>query len=157
MNRRHFLLLGVVLVFLVVWLLTRWQPERQVRVHTEALLAAAESRDFKKFAALLAADYSDPWGNDKARVLEGSQQVFRNFLALEVKATDMEVDEADAIGHASARIVIRGTGGPIGEEAMMRVNALKKPFSFTWRQRSWKPWDWELTQVEQSELHLPTW
>jgi hypothetical protein len=157
MNRRHILVSGVVLVVLAVWLLSRWQPERQVRVHTETLLAAAESRNFKKFASLLADNYSDAWDNDKARVLEGAQQVFRNFLALEIKATEMEVDEADSIGRAACRITIRGSGGPIGEEAMMRVNALKRPFTFTWRQRSWKPWDWELTRVEQPELQVPNW
>jgi hypothetical protein len=35
------------------------------------------------------------------------------------------------------------------------VNALREPFTMTWRKKSWKPWDWELIRVEQPELRIP--
>jgi len=37
---------------------------------------------------------------------------------------------------------------------MSRVAELKEPFSFTWRQVSWKPWDWKLVRVDQPELEI---
>lgn len=35
------------------------------------------------------------------------------------------------------------------------VNGLREPFVTEWRQRSKKPWDWELMSIVNSELELP--
>jgi len=34
------------------------------------------------------------------------------------------------------------------------VNGLRAPFVMEWRQRSAKPWDWELHSVENPQLDL---
>jgi hypothetical protein len=67
----------------------------------------------------------------------------------------MEVEEANGLGTARARITLKGRGGPFADMAMGRLDELKQPFSFTWRQRSWKPWDWKLVRIDQPELEVP--
>src|SRR6186713_2841075 len=92
MIRRHLLVIvaaGALAVFL--WCLWLWQPARQVRVHTEALLEACEDKDWEEMRELLAADYSDRWGHDKEEVVERSKQVFAQFLFLTVEGRDMVV------------------------------------------------------------------
>jgi hypothetical protein len=155
MIRRHLLVIvaaGALAVFL--WCLWLWQPTRQVRVHTEALLEACEDRDWEDLRELIADDYSDRWGHGKAELAERSRQVFAQFLFLTVEGHDMVIEEADATGDARVRVVLQGRGGPLAEIAIQRVSELKEPFIFRWQQRSWKPWDWQLTRVVQPELRV---
>jgi hypothetical protein len=155
MIRRHLLVVvaaGVLACFTVcLWL---WQPERQVRRHTEALLEACEDRDWEELRALLADDYSDRWGHDKAEAADRARQVFAQFLFLKLEARELEVEEAEATGLARAHLVLQGRGGPLAEMAIQRLAELRQPFVFRWQQRSWKPWDWQLVQVEQAELRI---
>jgi ketosteroid isomerase-like protein len=153
--RRHYVsILASAALALAVWLLVLWQPVRQVRRHTERLLAAVEGKDWKRFAEFMADDYSDQWGHDKTAVVERSREVFAQFFLIETGAHDLAVEESDGIGTAHAHLVLRGSGGPLAQIAIERVAALREPFVFLWRQRSWKPWDWALTRVEQPELAL---
>jgi hypothetical protein len=153
--RRHFLLNGaILLVALIITGLWLWQPARQVRRHNENLFAAVESKDWKELSKLMAADYSDRWGHDKATIIERSRMVFAQFIAMEVKAIDPEVEEANGQGTVRARVTLSGSGGPLAELAIQKAAALKQPFVFEWRQASWKPWDWVLVRVDQPELEL---
>lgn len=102
----------------------------------------------------MADDYSDRWGHDKSAVIAHSREVFSQFFAIELTAQDLAVAESDGIGTASARLQLRGSGGPLAQFAIERVSTLREPFTFTWRLRSGKPWDWVLTRVEQPELVL---
>lgn len=139
---------------LVVWCLWLWQPSRQLRRHTEKLLAAVEDQNWRKMADIMANDYSDRWGHDKATVGEHTRQVFAQFFVLTVQGTDLEVEEADAVGTVRVQIAIKGRGGPLADIVIARVAELKEPFAFTWRQGSWKPWDWKLIRVDQPELEI---
>ena len=138
----------------MVWLLWLWQPARQVRLHTEDFLEAVESRDWKIMSQRIADDYSDRWGHDKREVVERSREVFAQFFVLAIEARDLAVGESDGLGDASARLTLRGSGGPLAQIAVQRAAELRSPFVFTWRQRSWKPWDWALVRVEQPELRV---
>ena len=60
----------------------------------------------------------------------------------------------DGTGTTRARLILAGRGSPLAEYAVERVARLTQPFTFTWRQRSWKPWDWVLTKMEQPELEI---
>jgi len=138
-----------------VFCLWLWQPARQVRRHQEKLVSAAESRNWKKVSELIAEDYSDRWAHDKATVIERSRQVFSQFMALAIEANDIAVTESNGEGIVRERLILKGSGGPVAEMAIERVATLKQPFSFTWRQQSWKPWDWALIRADQSELEVP--
>lgn len=158
MFRRHRWSIVAVLAFLAVLvLLGRWQPARQVRAHTEALLAAVEKKDWKRLEKLIADDYSDSWGQDKAVVQQRLKEVFAQFFVVEIKPGEIAVEEADGQGIAKSRIALVGRGGPFAEMAVQRASTLSEPFAFTWRQQSWKPWDWTLTRVEQPELKIEAW
>lgn len=131
-----------------------WQPARQVRRHTEQLLSAVENKNWKRLGELMSDDYSDQWGHDKSAVIAHSREVFSQFFAIELTPHDLVIAESDGIGTASAKLTLRGSGGPLAQYAIDRVATLRSPFVFTWRLRSGKPWDWVLTRVEQPELVL---
>jgi hypothetical protein len=152
--RRHFLNAAIVLVAVVIGALWLWQPARQVRRHNEKLLDAVESKDWKELSELMADDYSDRWGHDKATVIERSRMVFAQFLVMELAATEPEVEEANGQGTVRARLALTGRGGPLAELAIQKASALQQPFVFEWRQASWKPWDWVLVKVDQPELEI---
>ena len=103
---------------------------------------------------MMADDYSDRWGNDKATVVDRSKQAFAQFFILEVEGSGYEVEEENAIGTARVQIAVTGRGGPLADIVMTRAAELKEPFAFTWRQASWKPWDWKLIRVDQPELEI---
>jgi hypothetical protein len=58
----------------LTWL---WQPERQVRRHTENFFKTIEHKDWHAAADFLAADYQDQWGDNRVRVLERLHESFR--------------------------------------------------------------------------------
>jgi hypothetical protein len=155
MFRRHrFLFAAVAVLAALIWMLWRWQPDRQVLRHTERFVTAVEDKDWKEAAALMADDYSDRWGLDKTEIVQRCREVFAQFIILDIEMRDPVASEAEGRGTASARLLLRGRGGPLGEMAVQRAAALREPFTFEWRQNSWKPWDWVLVRVDQPELEV---
>lgn len=104
---------------------------------------------------LLADNYSDRWGNDKANAVERAGQVFGQFLVVNFRIDPPGGETVSVDGKWSARLLLEGRGGPLGEFAIQRLAEMRDPFVFSWEQRSWKPWDWQLTRVEQPELEIP--
>jgi hypothetical protein len=155
MDRKMKAVYAVVLLGIVaIYIAALWQPARQVQLHQTNLLRAVEKRNWERFASFMADDYSDRWGHDKEFVLRESREVFRQFLFLTVRQEVRAMQIGDQRGTVLARIELTGSGGPLASVATERVNALSKPFTFRWRQRSWKPWDWQLVDVDQPELEL---
>ena len=154
MSNRSVLYGGACIGFiLVIFLFSFWNPEKQVRRHQRLLLSALEDRDWDDFSELLAQNYSDRWGHDKAFVQSRAAEVFRFFavqITEEITRLDMLVDEAEV----HARLRMQGRGGPLAEYAIMRANALTEPWVFRWKKQSWKPWDWVLEHVDQPELEI---
>lgn len=131
------------------------RPERQIPRAQARLLSAIESRDFDAMAAMLAADYRDRWGHERAGVMARSREVFGQFATLTI-GREKSVDRAaSGTWFLSEKIRMRGLGGPLAMAAREIVNALHEPFVTEWRHRSWKPWDWELKSVAQPEIELP--
>ena len=127
MMRRHWLSIIVAALFgAVVWLLVLWQPARQVRRHTEQLLATIERKNWKRLGELMADDYSDSWGHDKSGLIADAREVFAQFFAIELRAHEMVVAESDGSGTAKARKadmvspgkVVSGTHPVPGERVM---------------------------------------
>jgi hypothetical protein len=151
MNRR--LLIGLVAVLIFgIWLYRWCQPERQVRRAQGRWLAAAESGDIDSFAEMMAADYRDGWGHDKTFVVKAARQVFPNFQILSIDRTEVSLEMAGEQAVLTEKMSMRGLGGPIAMAVRERANQLKQPFTMKWRKHGWKPWDWELTSIEQPEI-----
>ena len=139
---------------MAIYIFALWQPERQLRLHQRNLLRAVEKGNWERFASFIASDYSDRWQHDKEFVLRESREVFRQFLFLTVRHEVRDVDAQGETGTLSVSIELLGTGGPLAEFARERVNRLGAPFTFRWRHRGWKPWEWELVEVNHPELEL---
>lgn len=135
-----------------LWLAWLWQPERQLRLHQQHLLKAMESRNWNAFSRLLADGYSDRWGGTKPEMVGMASDALRHFFVLSVQGEILE--QAQREGRIVERVKISGRGSAIADLVMERVNTLASPFVFTWAHRSWQPWDWQLTRVEQPELQV---
>jgi hypothetical protein len=143
------------LLILVVWGLWLWQPQRQARLHQRSLLKAVEQRDWEELADLLDPQYTDHWGFDKETAPGAAQKAFSQFFFLTVRTEDPQWEFAGGSARFMAKLKLEGSGGPLTEVVIDRVNSLRTPFTFEWIHRSWKPWDWKLEMVEQEELKIP--
>lgn len=148
------LLIAAVLIALrCLWL---WQPERQVMLHQQHFLEAAQDRSWAKFDGFFDDGFRLPNGQDKAWTLRQAHEVLREFMALEIRATDTTITVEGATGRVRSMIRIEGNGMELAQMAKAAVNGSKDPFEFTWKRGSWKPWDWRLTGVDHPLLHLNT-
>ena len=148
---------AVALVVLAGFLAWNWQPEKQAGIQTAHFLQAVERRNWEKVRAYLATNYTDRWGHDQALALEAAEQVFQQFLFLKVEHEIVSQAANRATGETRARVKISGSGGALAQIAMERVNGLREPFLFSWKRQSWKPWDWQITRIEQPELEIREW
>jgi hypothetical protein len=154
MIRKYAPATAAALVAVALFLSWLWQPERQVRLHTSHFLKKVERRDWDGAGNFLAANYSDRWAHDKGSAVADIREAFRTFLFLTI---ENRTDSCEmATDHATTRTVLKisGSGGPVAQYVMERVNGLHGPFTFDWRKASWKPWDWELTGVDHPELRI---
>lgn len=156
MNKKNMaMLLGGVLLLAAIWLRWWWKPERQIPRAQARLLSFIEKRDFASLEGMLAGDYKDLWAQDKATLIERSREVFGQFALLTVEHESRGLRAGSEVWFLAEKVILKGLGGPLAMAARETVNALREPFVTEWRQRSWKPWDWELKSVAQPELELP--
>jgi hypothetical protein len=146
---------AIAFVALAVFLVVLWSPERQTRLHQEHLLAALSDKNWTRVASFIAEDYSDRWGHDKTFVLQATREVFAQFLALELTMQDPVLSARAGTGEVSARLIAKGSGGPVAQMAIDHLQSLPEPFTFRWQKRSWKPWDWTLLRVDHPTLEIP--
>src|SRR5207247_9114680 len=80
-----------------VWL---WQPQRQIDRHAKNLLHDIEQRNWSRVADLIATDYADQWGNDRALVLERMRLGLGYGHHLRLKAIDAtcKIDNGGRVG-----------------------------------------------------------
>jgi hypothetical protein len=146
--------LGLALV-LSIYLLRLWGAEHQVRLHSEHLIRAIENKSWPKFATFIADDYQDQWGQDHAQVLERTRDVFRYVRGIRLVPGYAMVQAGDGKATWQAKITLEGGDNELGAMIKERVNPLPTPFTFEWRKRSWKPWDWKLVRVSNPGLEIP--
>jgi hypothetical protein len=176
-NFRFGLLIGLAASLVVgsycVWL---WQQERQILRHSENLLQRIEQKNWSGVADLIADDYVDQWGQDRALVLERMRLVFGYTYHFRIKATgvDGKIDNGaggsgatstgkrergreptNGVGFWRGTITIEGDDAELIAIAKERVNSLRTPFELQWLHVSRKPWDWKLVRVSNPELEIP--
>ncbi|PYK06302.1 MAG: hypothetical protein DME66_04880 [Verrucomicrobia bacterium] len=143
------LLVALLVGLLLIWL---WQPERQVRRHTENFLHAIEHKNWTGAAGFIGSDYRDQW---RARVLDRMHEGFRYVRGIRISAFSVTVRVEPRRAEWTGRIWINGDGGEIAESLKERVNSLATPFQLEWHRLSGKPWDWKLVRVSNSSLEIP--
>lgn len=148
-------MLGAGLLFAALWLRWWFQPERQIPRAQARLLSSVEKRDFDVMGGMIAADYRDRWGQDRATVIERGREVFGQFLTLTIAREPRGLRVGDGTWLLTEKMTLKGIGGPLAMAARDAVNGLPEPFVLEWRQRSGRPWDWELKSVAHPDLELP--
>lgn len=144
-------------VALTLFLVRLWQPQQQVRKHSEHLIEAIMDRDWDDFERFIAENYQDQWGHDRTTVLERTKAVahYARGLQINVIAPNVRIES----GTAYWRAYISIDGDKDNEVvALMKehVNRVKTPFELEWQRQSGKPWDWKLVAVRNPELELPS-
>ena len=139
-----------------LWLLWLWQPERQVRLHTTHFLKKVEQRNWNGARSFLAEDFKDRWGHDANASISDAHEVFSHFLFLTIENRTDHIDWQGADGTARTVVKITGTGDPIAQMVMERVNTLHEPFAFTWRRTGRAPWAWKLVFIDDPALNIDT-
>lgn len=149
--------LGLALAIAMGLYLARlWSAERQVGLHTQHLFQSLEGRNWTKLTSLLADEYNDQWGQDRALVLQRSRALFGYLRGIRIAAKSAEVQAGGRSGFWRARIDIEGAeNSELASMVKERVNRLNSPFTLEWRQVSWKPWDWKLARVSNDALEIP--
>ncbi|HET9418920.1 MAG TPA: hypothetical protein VFO30_06225 [Chthoniobacterales bacterium] len=146
--------LGFALV-LGMYLLWLWQPQRQVRRHTQHLFEAVEKRNWSRVAEFIAPEFTDQWGDDHARLLERTREVLRYVRSIRITASDAWVLTQRCRAVWTGKVTVEGEQGEITAEIKSRVNSLATPFELEWRRVSTKPWDWKLVRVSNRSLEIP--
>lgn len=147
---------GVALALIVsAYLFWLWQPEHQVRLHNEHLLAAVEAKDWSKLSEFVGESYQDQWGNDRSLLLTRLREILSYARHLRIDALDVRVSRSGNEAEWSARITVDADTNEVATFIKDRVNPLETPFVFKWRHGSSKPWDWKLTHVSNDSLELP--
>ncbi|HWB61618.1 MAG TPA: hypothetical protein VG733_19200 [Chthoniobacteraceae bacterium] len=139
------LIAAVLVILRCVWL---WQPERQVRLHQEHLLVAAQEGNLSKLGGFMDDGFRTPTGHDKTWALQQAGMVLRQFISLKIVASDTTVAVDGDTARVRSVIRLDGNGAELAEMAKTAVNGSNDPFEFTWKHASWKPWDWRLTGVD---------
>jgi hypothetical protein len=138
-----------------LFLLWLWQPERQVKRHTENFLHAVEDKDWTAAADFIGSDYHDQWGDDRARVLERMREGFRYVRGPRIIASNLGVRVKTRRAVWTGKIMVYSTDNDVMDVLDERVNSLSAPFELEWHRLSNKRWDWKLVRVSNSAFEIP--
>jgi len=138
-----------------VYLIWLWQPERQVRRHTENFFHAIEHKNWDAVAEFIAADYQDQWSDDRMRVLERLREGFRYLRGSRIIASNPSVQVESSRAVWSGKITLYSSDVDVMEVLDQRVNSLSSPFELEWHHLSGKPWDWKLARVSNPAFEIP--
>ena len=136
----------------LIWL---WQPERQVRRHTENFFRAIERKNWDAAADFVAADYQDQWGDNRVRVLERLREAFRYVRGPRIIASNPSVQIASPRAVWRGKIALYSSDDDVMEVLDQRVNSLPSSFELEWHHLSSTPWDWKLAGVSNPAFEIP--
>ncbi len=136
----------------LIWL---WQPERQVRRHTENFFRAIERKNWDVAADFVAVDYQDQWGDNRVRVLELLREGFRYVRGPRIIASNPSVQIESSRAVWSGKIALYSSDDDVMEVLDQRVNSLPSPFELEWHHLSGTPWDWKLARVSNPAFEIP--
>ena len=142
-------------VFIGLYLLWLWRPERQVRLHTENFFHAIDRRNWNGVADFIGNDYRDQWNNDRARLLERMREGFRWVRGSRITAPNAAVQVQTWRAIWVGKIIVYSSDDGVMQLLDERINGLTTPFEFEWRRFSDKPWDWKLVGVSNSSFQIP--
>jgi len=144
---------SALLVLGLVWLFLLWRPARQAELHTLNLLERASARDWPAVEAMMAADYSDAWGHDRASAIDEARQLFSHFFALQIVAlAPLRITDKNEALAVSAPVGVFGSGTAVAQAVIEEVREARGDAVFVWRRVGGWPWQWALGEVRHAEL-----
>lgn len=146
---------AVALVGAVGWLL--WagfvqSPEAQLARAQRDFLKAVEERDWGEIEGMLADDYLDDLGFDRATALQTARQFLSGFFTLSLQAETLSLQATRQIGMVRMNIKAEGNGTAVSQMVLERVGRVREPWIFHWHHKGRWPWDWKVVQVQQDDL-----
>ena len=145
--------LSALLVLWLVWLFLLWRPARQVELHTLNLLERASAREWPAVEAMMAADYRDAWGHDRASAIDEARQLFSHFFALQIVALEpLRITGENEALAVSAPVGVFGSGTAVAQAVIEEVREARGDAVFVWRRVGGWPWQWALAEVRHAEL-----
>lgn len=145
----------IVAVAAGAYLFQRWQPDRQVALHSVQLLHAIEHKDWREIADFIDPAYHDQWQHDRAVLLARMHAILQYTRKIGFDVDEPLVVATDKGLEWRGRIVVSGEDDDLTALIKARINPLHEPFRLDWRRQSWKPWDWKLLRVSNEALELP--
>lgn len=123
-------------------------------LHQASFRRAVERRDWSRIASLIDPAYSDRWGYIHDSGIAQARPWLGQFFTLTITpmpAGDLLTPDGGAV---TEQWRLSGAGAEGASLVIDRVNQASTPFIFTWKHRSWKPWDWTLIQIDNPSLNL---
>jgi hypothetical protein len=136
----------------LIWL---WQPERQVRRHTDNFFQAIGHKNWDAAADFVAADYQDQWGDDRLRV-ERLREGLRYVRSPRIIVSNPSIQVESPRAVWSGKITLYSSDDDVMEVLDRRVNSLPSPFELEWHHLSGEPWSWKLARVSNPAFEIPT-
>jgi hypothetical protein len=147
---------GTALVISIgLYLFWLWQPEHQVRLHTEHFFRAIDDRNWETVADFIGEEYRDQWDHDRTRLLERMREGFRWVRDSKITAPDAEVQIETPRAIWLGKINVYSSDDSVMQVLDERVNRLPTPFELEWHRASKKPWVWKLVRVSNSAFQVP--
>lgn len=118
-----------------------------------ALIEGIEKRSPSRIRRLVSERYLDRWSFEREDLILSISDIGSQFLALELESESEAYDIQDR--QATITATIRASGkpfGPVGSEAIRRVNQLDAPIVFTWEKESFLPQSWRLVRMDNADL-----
>lgn len=146
----------VLIVLLVLLLVGGWTirylffqlPEEQLMRAQTKLIHAVEKRDWSTINGMMADEYMDDFGFDRATALQTAKDLLSGYFTLTLTTETTWNRGTNEIGVVKMKIKVEGNGTPVAQMVTDRVNATKEPWVFHWLKKGRWPWNWKLVQVQ---------
>ena len=146
-------ILALNLIMVALWFgVPLKSPATQALKQQDRLIELAAKRKWTQAFLLFADDYQDDWDMKREEAISVANELFQGFLILDLEWKLSSVSKLEKTVVIKGFIKASGSGAGFSSETISRLNNLHEPFVFTWRKDGWKPGDWRLVGVAQSEL-----
>lgn len=144
---------ALALILALVLTLPFLSPQRGVERTWDHVLDAIADKDIAALDSLLGPDFSGGFGLDRAATLRMAGEIRGQFAVCNIRRERSEVVLDPSGKSATTRALVRltGQGSPAAQAAIRASAATQVPTTFRWRRNSWKPWDWRLVAMENTE------
>ena len=141
-------------VALGAWRVRAWAPVRYVPAKFDTFIERIEKDRWHMAGWIVADDYSDHWGYDKAGLIDAGHSVFRHFQWIELRRGEEKWQFGKGTATVTVTLDLRGEGDQIATLARDTAATATEPFVFTFRKTGAMPWSWRIVSIDQPQLNI---